>query len=119
MTFLEVLEQTRDLLRSKGRISYRALKRQFALDDEYLDDLKVELIEVDELAIDKDGKMLVWKGDEETASVTSNTPSHSPPPVTNTPPHLAERIRAEQAAMEARGVSGGERKLVTHLFSDL
>src|SRR6266540_1993123 len=36
-----------------------------------------------------------------------------------TPPHLAERILAEQAAMEARGASDGERKTITALFADL
>jgi class 3 adenylate cyclase/predicted ATPase len=32
---------------------------------------------------------------------------------------LAERIRAEQAALEARGVPDGERKTITALFADL
>src|SRR6266540_6162041 len=41
------------------------------------------------------------------------------PPVTYTPPHLAERIRAEQVAMESRGVTDGERKTITALFADL
>ena len=41
------------------------------------------------------------------------------PPIAYTPPHLAERIRAEQAAMEARGASDGERKTITALFADL
>jgi class 3 adenylate cyclase len=36
-----------------------------------------------------------------------------------TPTHLAERIRAEQAAMEARGASNGERKTITAVFADL
>src|SRR5713101_2112569 len=36
-----------------------------------------------------------------------------------TPPHLAERIRAEQAAMEARGAPDGERKTITALFADI
>ena len=40
MTFDEVLEQVRELLQSKGRLAYRALKRRFDLDDEYLEDLK-------------------------------------------------------------------------------
>ena len=40
MTFDEMLEQVRELLQSKGRIAYRALKRRFDLDDEYLEDLK-------------------------------------------------------------------------------
>ena len=36
-----------------------------------------------------------------------------------TPAHLAERIRAEQAALEARGATDGERKTITALFADL
>jgi class 3 adenylate cyclase len=41
------------------------------------------------------------------------------PPSSYTPPHLAERIRAEQAAMEARGAPEGERKTITILFADI
>ena len=44
------------------RVSYRAVKRQFHLDDEYLADLKDELIEVQRVAVDHDGTMLVWTG---------------------------------------------------------
>jgi len=40
-------------------------------------------------------------------------------PITYTPPHLAERILAEQAAMEARGTTDGERKTITALFADI
>ncbi|MEM5430561.1 adenylate/guanylate cyclase domain-containing protein [Cupriavidus oxalaticus] len=40
-------------------------------------------------------------------------------PVHYTPPHLAERILAEQAAMEARGEAAGERKTITALFADM
>ncbi|MGH8611655.1 MAG: double zinc ribbon domain-containing protein, partial [Gammaproteobacteria bacterium] len=42
-----------------------------------------------------------------------------PPPRDYTPPHLAERILAEQAALEARGATDGERKTITALFADL
>jgi predicted ATPase/class 3 adenylate cyclase len=42
-----------------------------------------------------------------------------PRPINYTPQHLAERIRAEQQAMEARGASDGERKTITALFADL
>jgi class 3 adenylate cyclase/predicted ATPase len=38
-------------------------------------------------------------------------------PISYTPPHLAERIRAEQAAIEARGAAEGERKTITALFA--
>lgn len=57
--------------------------------------------------------MLVWIG---TTSVSSSQP---PTPGRWTPPHLAERIRAEQVALEARGASDGERKKITALFADL
>lgn len=40
-------------------------------------------------------------------------------PIDYTPPHLAERIRAAQAAMEARGATDGERKTITALFADM
>ncbi|MBI3303595.1 MAG: zinc ribbon domain-containing protein, partial [Deltaproteobacteria bacterium] len=41
------------------------------------------------------------------------------PPINYTPRHLAERILAEQAAMEARGSTDGERKTITALFADI
>ena len=47
------------------------------------------------------------------------TPNPELSPVTYTPPHLADRIRAEQAALEARGATDGERKTITALFADL
>jgi hypothetical protein len=43
MDFYAVLDQVVNLLRSRGRVSYRALKRQFALDDALLAVLKAEL----------------------------------------------------------------------------
>src|SRR5712692_4854557 len=42
-----------------------------------------------------------------------------PSPISYTPHHLAEHIRAEQAAMEARGSVDGERKTITALFADI
>ncbi|MBI3045715.1 MAG: zinc ribbon domain-containing protein, partial [Betaproteobacteria bacterium] len=46
-------------------------------------------------------------------------PSGPQAPIHYTPPHLAERILAEQAALEARGASDGERKTITALFADI
>jgi hypothetical protein len=46
VTSNEVLNQTTAVLQQHGRLSYRALKRQFALDDAVLEDLKYELIEL-------------------------------------------------------------------------
>ena len=43
MKFSEIVKQASELLRTSGRVSYRALKREFNLDDKALDDLKEEL----------------------------------------------------------------------------
>src|SRR4030095_4165625 len=112
MTFDEVLVQIQELLQREQRVCERGLKRRFGLDDEYLEDLKEELIGAKRLAIDEDGRFLVWTGKDSLASsvqsLESKTvnlpdarhPTLDPRPITYTPPHLAERIRAEQAAME-------------------
>ena len=60
--FYETVDQVNALLRERGRASYRALKREFALDDEALEDLKAELIDAQQIAADEDGKVLVWIG---------------------------------------------------------
>ncbi len=62
MEFAEILEQTIALLQHQGRISYGALKRRFGLHDAYLDDVKIELIEAQQLARDENGRILVWAG---------------------------------------------------------
>src|SRR5438128_12131741 len=62
MTFEEVLDQAIEMLRRRGRVSYRALQRQFGLDDAYLADLKAEIIEAQRLAVDENGTILVWTG---------------------------------------------------------
>ena len=43
VTFDEVLAQVGELLRREGRVSYRALRRRFNLDAEYLEDVKAEI----------------------------------------------------------------------------
>ena len=39
MTFDEILDRAIEMLRRRKRLSYRALKRQFDLDDDYLDSI--------------------------------------------------------------------------------
>jgi hypothetical protein len=117
--FSDVVRQAVALLRESGRITYRTLKREFNLSDDALEDLKFELIEGQELAVDKDGKMLVWRGESPAAVSVSSPLPPLPSPASYTPPHLAERIRAEQTALEARGEADGERKTITALFADL
>ena len=78
MTFDEVLQQVRDFLQTEGRVSYRALKRRFALDDDYIEDLKSELIDAKRIATDEDGKVLVWTGNDSLASNVQRLESESP-----------------------------------------
>ena len=77
MTFEESLDQAIAMLQRRGRVSYRTLTLQFHLDKESLETLKEELIEIHHLAVDHDGRMLVWTGEARTTSVSpSPQPSH-------------------------------------------
>jgi hypothetical protein len=86
MTFKEVLAQVIDWLQQDKRITYRALKRQFALDDAYLEDLKAEIIQAKQLAVDEEDAVLVWTGDAQTGSsdpertIQQLTAPQEPPP---------------------------------------
>src|SRR5919109_5413606 len=62
MTFEEILDQAIAMLQRRGRLTYSTLKRQFQLDDAYLEDVKNELIEGQGLAVDEAGRVLVWTG---------------------------------------------------------
>ena len=63
MDFYTILDQVIALLRQRQRVTYRALQRQFGLDDTYLEDLKAELIEAQRLAVDEEGNVryTIWE----------------------------------------------------------
>jgi len=115
MDFYDVLDQVQDLLRQRGRVAYRVLKLQFKLDDEALEALKDELIYSQRLAVDAEGKVLVWAGDSSSTSPPATAPAlaEDRAPLAYTPPHLTDKILAARPALE------GERKQVTVLFADL
>ena len=100
MTFDDVLAHILALLQRQGRVSYGALKRRFHLDDAYLDDLKAELIDAQRVAVDENGRVLVWSG----AANTPVAPPASPP--------------AQQEA-QPPPVAEAERRHLTVLFCDL
>src|SRR5262245_65590148 len=97
MSFAEVLTQVRELLQNKGRVSYRALKLQFSLDDDYLEGLKDELIEAEHVAVDEGSKVLVWLGKAEEG----------------------EKGRDFGPRTSDSGLSSGERRQLTVMFCDL
>ncbi len=124
MTFDEIFAQVLDLLQREKRVSYRALKRRFDLDDDYLEDVKDELIYAKKLAVDEDNRVLVWTGEQASAAappLAPGTPALAAAPATAsereplayTPRHLADKILTSRRALE------GERKQVTVLFADL
>src|SRR5262249_39172782 len=115
MTFEEILAQLIEVLQREKRISYRALKRRFALDDAYLDDLKEELVYAKHLALDEDSRVLVWTGDAE-APLLPVLPAS--PPV---PPHipLAAHITQIDGPPTPPQPPGAERRQLTVLFCDL
>ena len=112
MTFDEILAQVLDLLQREKRLSYRALKVRFGLDDEHLAALKDEIIEAKQLAVDDRGLVLVWTGDGAPAPpATASTPARAS--LATMPAYLAEKIRT------TRDTLAGERKQVTVLFADI
>src|SRR5215467_1401536 len=106
MTFDETLTQVVELLQREGRVTYRALKRRFALDDDYLEDLKGEIIKAKRLAVDEDGEVLVWTGAAPVSSSEFQVPSPPQPLASNTQT-LGSRLDA------------AERRQLTVMFIDL
>jgi hypothetical protein len=115
MTFEEILDQALAMLQRRGRVTYRALRLQFQLDDDQLEALKDELLYAHPQVVDDAGRGLFWTGTPEVVSAPSATPAPAQDrePLSYTPPHLAEKILTSRAALE------GERKQVTVLFADL
>ena len=64
MDYEAVLTQVLALLQQEKRLSYRVLKLRLQLDDDTLEALKEDLIYAKHLAVDEDGRVLVWTGDE-------------------------------------------------------
>jgi class 3 adenylate cyclase len=97
MDFYTILDQVIDLLRQRQRVTYRALKVQFQLDDEALEALKEELIYGQRMAADEEGRVLVWTSDPGMApqtvspAVTQIEGSRLTELAAGTPPPDAER----------------------------
>src|SRR5262249_13571287 len=113
MNFEEILDQAIDMLQRRGRVTYRTLKRQFQLDDDVLEDLKEELVYGQRLAVDEDGRVLVWTGGASVpaASIPSTSPHEEDLPAASKP-----QVAPPPAALHT---SDAERRQLTVLFCDL
>ncbi|HLQ63636.1 MAG TPA: adenylate/guanylate cyclase domain-containing protein, partial [bacterium] len=85
------------------------------MDDDYLEDLKAELIQGQRLAVDEDGAVLVWTGG------TDVFPRTIPPaPQAGAPPGTADAPRTKTLPAPATPSSpDAERRQLTVLFCDL
>src|SRR5262245_8820032 len=114
MTFDDVLEQVVTLLKRQRRVSYRALKLRFNLDDEYLDILKEELIDAQRIAMDEDGRILVWTGQAESIPLSASQSlqvEQQRPAQHVQPTHIASLLGSH--------VPEAERRQLTVMFCDL
>ncbi|OBH71561.1 hypothetical protein A5682_07680 [Mycobacterium mantenii] len=76
MDFYAVLDEVVELVRSRGRVSYQALKLKFGLDDEHFQALKAEVLYAHGAAICDEGSGFVWAD----KPMVSPTAPHPPPP---------------------------------------
>src|SRR5437879_1526235 len=100
MTFDDILAQVLELLQREGRVSYRALKLRFDINDDYIEGIQDELIYAKKLAVDEENRVLVWAGAQASAAAPSPGPEtpvlaaspsteHARAPLAYTPKHLA------------------------------
>ena len=115
MDFVAVLDQVMLLLRQRGRVTYRTLKIQFALDEEQLAALKDEILYSQPQVVDDAGRGLVWTGDAVTP-LSPLPPSSQPAPQ----PAMREAVLPQPAPPPAvLSTSEAERRQLTVLFCDL
>jgi Adenylate and Guanylate cyclase catalytic domain len=106
MDFYAVVDEVLALLRQRGRVSYRALRVQFALDDAHLEALKEELCFSHPQIVDADGRGLIW----------TSSPSPQPPAPTEIP-QCPPAPGAPPLAISQP--TDAERRQLTVLFCDL
>jgi class 3 adenylate cyclase len=113
MDFYEILDQVIDLLKQRGRVSYRALKMQFDLSDDGIEALKDELIDAKKLAVDEENRVLVWTGDTASVQAVASQPGQPPP----------QPVVQEQPSPKVEPLStpppDAERRQLTVMFCDL
>jgi class 3 adenylate cyclase/predicted ATPase len=114
MDFYEVVGQVLALLQRQGRVSYRALKRQFDIDDDFIEDLKEELCFAHPV-VDEGGRGLVWTGSPEGTLASSVPPD--PPPQQSMP---QEKPSPQVLPLPtASPPPDAERRQLTVMFCDL
>jgi class 3 adenylate cyclase/predicted ATPase len=104
LSFLEIVSRAKAHLREHGRVSLRALKREFDLDDEALEELVEELVDLQQVAT-REGQVLSWLGPTDAGAGEEQDPT-------------AGKVAAS-AEPEEEPAPEGERRQLTVLFCDL
>jgi class 3 adenylate cyclase/energy-coupling factor transporter ATP-binding protein EcfA2 len=115
MTFDDILAQIIDLLKHQGRVSYSALKRRFGLDDNYINDLKDELLFAHPV-VDEDNRGLVWTGETASRQVVASSPAQ---PTQQPPVHHAQPAQNASLPPTTPHTQEAERRQLTVMFCDL
>src|SRR5215813_12224974 len=112
MDYEELVAKVIELLQREKRVPYRSLKRRFELDDDYIEDLKIDLIEAKRLAVDENDRILVWIGDAQAATSQVAQP---------TQPSAAQQEPSPEATPLPTVPSppDAERRQLTVMFCDL
>src|SRR5262249_55126455 len=97
----------------RGRVTYRALKLQFSLDDDHLEALKDELLYAHPHVVDDEGRGLLWTGD------TVATQAPEPPAPEHAPQPVSQADHPRQGATPRTRPVEAERRQLTVLFCDL
>ncbi len=97
MKFSDIVSAAKALLQQKGRITRRALAREFALEADALQDLVDELVLAERVATDEGGQVLAW----------ADRPGEA------TPAPAADRVAEERPAPD------GDRRQLSVMFCDL
>src|SRR5215510_1803615 len=113
MTFDDILAQVLELLKRQGRVSYSALKRRFDLDDDYLKDLKDELLFAHPV-VDEDNRGLVWTGETTSRQEVTSLPAQPP-----TQPSAQHDQPTQIAPPLEPHTPEAERRQLTVMFCDL
>src|SRR5262249_47482644 len=111
MDYDAIVTQALTLLQRERRLAYRVLKLRLQIDDDLLEALKDDLIYAKKLAVDEEGRVLVWTGGTSSAPPTaSSVPLPATPDVSPAQGEVAPVVPSTPNA---------ERRQLTVLFCDL
>jgi hypothetical protein len=115
MDFYAILDQVVALLRQRQRVTYRALKRQFALDDDALADLTAELLYAHPQVRDDAGQGLLWTGEPAPAPAAAPSVVEPAQPAPLGPRSSDRPLYAFRGGLSGAGASSTDSKIAANI----